>query len=49
MDKRKKIKFILQREDGKVGSIIRESDSGLQIGMVDPLSQCKIIGLEEIY
>jgi len=44
-----KVKFILQREDGKTGSITRDSDLGLQIGMIDPLSQCKIIGMEEIY
>lgn len=44
-----KIKFILKREDGKIGSITRDSDLGLQIGMIDPLSQCKIIGMKEIY
>lgn len=44
-----KVKFILQRKDGKIGSITRNSDLGLQIGMVDSFSQCKIIGMEEIY
>lgn len=50
MDKKKRtgVKFILQRENGKVGSITRDSDLGLQVGIIDPLSQCKIIGMEDV-
>lgn len=44
-----KVKFILQREDGKIGSITRDSDLGLQVGMIDPLSQCRIIDMEEAW
>lgn len=43
------IKVTLQRSDGKTGYQVWESDEGLQVGMIDSKSGCKVINMEEIY
>jgi len=37
----------LQKDDGKTGYVYRETDEGLQVGMIDSLTRCKIIEIEE--
>ena len=41
------IKITLQKDNGETGYVYRETDEGLQVGMMDSLTRCKIIEIEE--
>lgn len=42
------IEVTLERLDGKRGYAYWETDKGLQVGMIDPLTQCKIVEMEVV-